>query len=209
MDNKSEEKSDDSFLLDSTQQEEDLIIGQPINSNLVTDRNERDMATVNVTPPVQPAYKLYPIRYVMLIALIVLNISNGMMWLTYSPIPQYTAEFYGITTDDVDWFSNSYFIASLVVGFISIAVLDICGLRIAVLCGVVFNLVGSVIRYISTLPFITCSPIFPAAGFTTAIIGQILTAFAQPFFLYAPAKLANTWFGIKERGLCTDLASIG
>ena len=73
-------------------------------------------------------------------------------------------------------------------------------------CGAVLNLVGSVIRYVSTISFIACSP---PAGYAVAIIGQILTAFAQPFFLYAPAKLANTWFGIKERGLCTDFASVG
>ena len=42
-----------------------------------------------------------------------------------------------------------------------------------------------------------------------AMIGQILCACAQPFLLYAPAKLANTWFGPKERVLCTNLASIG
>lgn len=69
------------------------------------------------------------------------------------------------------------------------------------------NLLGAVLRYLSTIDPIICSD--SKAGFITAIIGQVITAFAQPFFLYAPAKLANTWFGAKERGLCTDLASVG
>ena len=77
-----------------------------------------------------------------------------------------------------------------------------------VIIGSVCNLLGAIIRYISTLDFILCSG-YSKAGFMTAIIGQVITAFAQPFFLYAPAKLANTWFGSKERGLCTDLASVG
>ncbi|XP_003386874.1 PREDICTED: major facilitator superfamily domain-containing protein 7-like [Amphimedon queenslandica] len=154
--------------------------------------------------PVQ--YKLYPVRYLMLIALIVLNLSNGIMWLSYSPVPSLTASYYGISLSEVDWFSNSYFISSLVMGFFSIFVLDVFGLRTAIIIGTVCNLLGGVLRYISTMDPIICSD--SKAGFITAIIGQIITAFAQPFILYAPAKLANTWFGAKERGLCTDLASV-
>ena len=153
-----------------------------------------------------PQYKLYPVRYLMLTALVVLNLSNGIMWLSYSPVPSLTASYYGISLSEVDWFSNSYFIAALVVGFFSIFVLDVFGLRTAVIIGTVCNLLGGVLRYISTIDPIICSD--SKAGFITAIIGQIITAFAQPFFLYAPAKLANTWFGAKERGLCTDLASV-
>jgi len=41
------------------------------------------------------------------------------------------------------------------------------------------------------------------------MLGQILTASAQPFLLYAPTKLANFWFGVKERAFCTMLASLG
>ncbi|XP_003383915.1 PREDICTED: major facilitator superfamily domain-containing protein 7-a-like [Amphimedon queenslandica] len=151
-------------------------------------------------------YKLYPIRYLMLVALMVLNLSNGIMWLSYSPVPSLTASYYGVGLSEVDWFSNSYFIASLIVGFFSIFVLDVFGLRTAVIIGTVCNLLGAVLRYLSTIDPIICSD--SKAGFITAIIGQVITAFAQPFFLYAPAKLANTWFGAKERGLCTDLASV-
>ena len=42
-----------------------------------------------------------------------------------------------------------------------------------------------------------------------ALIGQILTACAQPFLLYSPTKLAAFWFGPKERAFCTMLASLG
>ena len=42
-----------------------------------------------------------------------------------------------------------------------------------------------------------------------ALIGQILTACAQPFLLYSPTTLAAVWFGPKERAICTNLASVG
>lgn len=54
------------------------------------------------------------------------------LWLTYSPIPNLTASFYRISVDDVDWFSNSYFTASVIMGFLSIWVLDTFQLRVAV-----------------------------------------------------------------------------
>ena len=47
-------------------------------------------------------------------------------------MPHLTADFYSVTLEDVDWFSISFFVASLVVGFISIGILDIFGLRTAV-----------------------------------------------------------------------------
>lgn len=42
-----------------------------------------------------------------------------------------------------------------------------------------------------------------------AMLGQVLTACAQPFLLYAPTKLASFWFGPKERAFCTMLSSLG
>ena len=41
------------------------------------------------------------------------------------------------------------------------------------------------------------------------MVGQFLTACAQPFMLYAPTKLAAFWFGPNERAICTNFASIG
>ena len=54
------------------------------------------------------------------------------MWLTYSPIPNLAADFYHVSVEQVDWFSTSYFLTSLFVGFISIGVLDVFGLKLAV-----------------------------------------------------------------------------
>ena len=74
--------------------------------------------------------------------------------------------------------------------------------------GAVFNVVGSLVRYLSTLHPIICSSV-PHAGYIVAIIGQVFTACAQPFLLYAPATLAAVWFGTHERALCTGISSVG
>ena len=54
------------------------------------------------------------------------------MWLTFAPIPEFTAAYYRVSVDDVNWFSLSFFLVSLVVGLLSIVVLDTAGLRVSV-----------------------------------------------------------------------------
>lgn len=54
------------------------------------------------------------------------------MWLTFAPIPEYTASYYRVSVDDVNWFSLIFFLVSLVVGLFSIVVLDTTGLRVSV-----------------------------------------------------------------------------
>ena len=50
------------------------------------------------------------------------------MWMTYAPIPGVSMKFYGISSTEVDWFSISFFIVSLIVGFFSMFILDTFGL---------------------------------------------------------------------------------
>ena len=54
------------------------------------------------------------------------------MWLTFAPVPSYTASYYNVSEGDVDWFSMAYFVVSLITGFVSIYVLDTLGLKVAV-----------------------------------------------------------------------------
>ena len=60
------------------------------------------------------------------------------MWLSYAPIPDITADFYNITLNQVDWFSIIYFITSLVIGLVSIFILDTFGLKVSVRIRVCF-----------------------------------------------------------------------
>ena len=75
--------------------------------------------------------------------------------------------------------------------------------------GAGFNFVGSVLRWVSTVHPIVCSSVYDKSGFLVAMVGQFLTACAQPFLLYAPTKLAAVWFGPNQRAICTNFASIG
>lgn len=61
------------------------------------------------------------------------------MWLTYAPIPNYTAAFYHVSVSEVDWLSLSYFITSLLFGFIAIGIIDTWGLKVAVRVCLLFS----------------------------------------------------------------------
>ncbi len=54
------------------------------------------------------------------------------MWLTFSPIPDYTSSYYHVPVSMVDWFSMSFFAASLIMGFLSIYILNKFGLKVSV-----------------------------------------------------------------------------
>lgn len=54
------------------------------------------------------------------------------MWLTFAPIPNFTASYYHVSVASVNWLSMSFFVASLIVGFLSIYILTRFGLRVTV-----------------------------------------------------------------------------
>lgn len=54
------------------------------------------------------------------------------MFLTYSPIPNYTAWFYGVSEDYVNGFSITYSATTFFIGLICILILDTCGLKVSV-----------------------------------------------------------------------------
>ena len=72
--------------------------------------------------------------------------------------------------------------------------------------GAALNVVGGVLRVISTIEGVICTG---TAGYVVAMIGQVLTAAAQPFLLYAPTTLASIWFGPNERAVATGISSLG
>lgn len=78
------------------------------------------------------------------------------------------------------------------------------------MAGALLNGLGALVRLISALPAVSHNPLlYSQAGYAVAMTGQVLTAAAQPFTLYAPTKFAMLWFGDKERAIPTALASMG
>ena len=65
------------------------------------------------------------------------------------------------------------------------------------------NLIGLIVRYLSTLAFVP-----DESRFAVVMTGQGLAACAQPFLLFAPTKLAAIWFPEKQRAIANTLGSM-
>lgn len=82
--------------------------------------------------------------------------------------------------------------------FISIAVLNRWGLKVSIVCGALFLLLGAWIRMF----------IMFTGTFTPFFVGAIVAAMGQPFLMNIPSKIASTWFGDKERAIATAVGSV-
>ncbi|XP_078532680.1 solute carrier family 49 member A3 isoform X1 [Lissotriton helveticus] len=148
-------------------------------------------------------YKTYGMRWYVLGVICLLNCSNAMLWLSFAPVADITAKFFDITMDQVNWLSQVYLIVAIPVGLCTMWVLDIMGLRTAVILGAWLNMLGSVIRFMGFL-----SEDYKSVQYGILLTGQCLCAVAQPLVLFSPTKLAAIWFPEHQRATANMIASM-
>lgn len=103
--------------------------------------------------------------------------ANQLLWLTYAPITTRTAEHYGVSEAAVGWLSQVFPLLYVLLAIpASIALRR--AFRPALLAGAWLTALGGAVRLGDT--------------YTTALIGQILVAIAQPLLLNAVTYVATT-----------------
>ncbi|KAL8587046.1 hypothetical protein ACOMHN_023436 [Nucella lapillus] len=161
-------------------------------------------ATVNHYQPwTQKEYTLYKRRWFIVFVVCVINIANAMIWICFSPITNYTTDYYNISSSQVNWLSLVYVVASIPFGFLATWLLDTLGLRTSIILSAWLNLIGSGLRNLTTFDFVS-----PATKYPVLLCGQFLAACAQPFIMFVPTKLAALWFPDTQRALANTLASM-
>ncbi|KAL3863356.1 hypothetical protein ACJMK2_005114 [Sinanodonta woodiana] len=148
-------------------------------------------------------YKVYKWRWFILFVICILNFSNAMIWITFSPIADSTIVFFKIDSLQLNMLSLVYLIASIPFGFVASWLLDTLGLRTSIIMSAWLNAVGSILRNISTIDAMPQSAMYPVL-----LTGQILAACAQPFAMFAPTKVAALWFPGTQRATANMLASM-
>ena len=161
-------------------------------------------------------------RWFVLITFLFGSMSNAMAWLTFAPVPFDTAEYYGITVNQVDLFSVIFMVVSIPVGILCIYLVDKIGLRLSLYCAMVFNTTGTVLRWVTLFHDGTndknCKNVSvtddtwlcpaPEWSYTVAVVATGITALGQPFILVTPTKLAAQWFPSDQRLLANGIASL-
>lgn len=150
------------------------------------------------------AYPRYTRRWLMLAIIALLQMSNAMIWICFSPIANKTGEFFHVSDFVVNCFSLAFMVASVPLGPVASWLLDTQGLKRSVLLAACLNALGAWLRYAGLF----LGDGRGSASLGVVFVGQLLAAAAQPTILDCPTMLAATWFGDDERAVANMAASV-
>ncbi|KAF9350327.1 hypothetical protein BGX26_011474 [Mortierella sp. AD094] len=151
-------------------------------------------------------YKTYKARYFGLFSIVLLNIATGFVWLTYSSVADSAEAYLNCSSTVVNLTSILYFIAYIIMAPVSGWMFEKHGIKRSLLFGAGIQILGSWLRYFGN--FIDSTPDSPGGRLAITMIGQIIAAAAQPFFLNVPPKFAAVWFSEHGRTTATMIGSV-
>jgi MFS family permease len=141
----------------------------------------------------EPEVKLYPYRWVVLAAFMLINVMVQVLWICYAPVASIAATAYGVKQADVDLLANLFMLVYIPMAFPAAWAIDTFGLKKAVGFGAALMAAFGLLR--AVFPF----------SYAAALIGTIGISIGQPFLLNAFTKLAAEWFPQKQRATITGV----
>jgi len=146
-------------------------------------------------------YRVYPYRWVVLAAFMLISILIQIQWLTHAPIARaaevfYAGQFNPDSIINIDFLSMLYMLVFLIVCIPASYIIDTWGIKIGLSIGSILMAVFSLMKGIG------------GADFSTVLIAQIGLAVAQPFILNAVTAVTVRWFPLRERGTAAGLAAL-
>ena len=144
----------------------------------------------------QNKFKVYGYRWVVLLVFMFVVITNQLLWITFAPITNDAAYFYGVSTLSIGLLSMSFMIVYILVSIPASWVIDSYGIRIAVGIGAVLTGIFGLLRGLV------------ADNYSLVLVTQVFIAIGQPFILNAITSVVARWFPIKERATASGLGSL-
>ncbi len=141
-------------------------------------------------------FKVYRMRWMMLIVHMFMVAVNQLLWITFAPITGDATKYYGVSDLKIGILSMCFMIVYIVVSIPASWIIDKYGIRIGVGIGAVFTGVFGLIRG------------FAGPDYNLLLLAQIGIAIGQPFILNAITKLAARWFPIEERATAAGLGTL-
>ena len=137
--------------------------------------------------------KIYPYRWIVLAAFMLINVMVQVLWICYAPVASVAAAAYGVQRTDVDLLANLFMLIYIPLAFPAAWAIDTFGFKKAVGFGATLMAVFGILR-----------AAFPN-NYSAALIGTIGISVGQPFLLNAFTKLAAEWFPQKQRATITGV----
>uniref|UniRef100_F6TYP3 Major facilitator superfamily (MFS) profile domain-containing protein n=1 Tax=Ciona intestinalis TaxID=7719 RepID=F6TYP3_CIOIN len=146
--------------------------------------------------------RTYTRRWLVLVALSVLVFTNSMSRLAFGPVAYTAASFYETEVGTINWFAIVYMVVGIPFGLVATWVMEKLGLRTSLVAAAWVNLVGCILRTCSALEGLESM-----ARLGLVFTGHVLSAIAQPFFMFAPTKVSAVWFPDNQRAMANTIAT--
>lgn len=159
---------------------------------------------LNVAEPV--VYRTYKARFLGLFSIVLLNISTGFVWLTYTSVADAARGYLNCSNDIINLTSILYFVAYIFMAPVSGWMFEKHGIKRSLLFGGAIQILGSWLRYFAN--FIDSTPQSPGGRLALTLVGHVIAAGAQPFFLGVPPKFAAVWFSENGRTTATMIGTV-
>ncbi|KAM6991847.1 choline/ethanolamine transporter FLVCR1 [Tautogolabrus adspersus] len=143
--------------------------------------------------------RLYLRRFAVLFVFSLYSSVNAFQWIQYSIITNVFMQYYGVSSDKVDWLSIVYMVAYVPLIFPATWLLDRKGLRLTALLGAGLNCAGA---------WLKCASVSPEL-FGVTVTAQVICSVAQVFILGLPSRVASVWFGPREVSTACATAVLG
>src|SRR5665811_2074315 len=141
-------------------------------------------------------FKVYGIRWMMLIVYMFMVAINQLLWITFAPITGAATKYYSVSDLRIGILSMCFMIVYIIVSIPASWIIDRFGIRIGVGIGAVFTGVFGLVRG------------FAGTDYNLLLMAQIGIAIGQPFILNAITKLAARWFPLEERATAAGLGTL-
>jgi MFS family permease len=144
----------------------------------------------------EQTYRVYGYRWVVLGVFMLVNLAVQMLWISYAPITDQAAAYYGVTSTQVGYLAISFMAVYVLLSIPESWVIDRFGFRFAVSIGVILMGVFGLVRG------------FAGTNYTWVVLGSIGVAIGQPFLMNSWTKVPANWFSINERATAVGLVTL-
>jgi len=141
-------------------------------------------------------FKVYPYRWVVLLAFMSIIAVNQLLWITFAPITSNAVEYYKVSELSIGLLSLIFMIVYILVSFPASWVIDTYGVRVGVGIGAALTGIFGLVRGLV------------ASDYKLVLVAQIVIAIGQPFILNAVTTVTARWFPVEERATATGLGSL-
>jgi MFS transporter, FLVCR family, feline leukemia virus subgroup C receptor-related protein len=152
-----------------------------------------DSSHSNTTHPTPPKYTVYVQRWIVLFVFSVLTFMNNWLWITWSPLTLPVANYWNVSSAQVDDLSAVYMYVYILLSFPALYSLHVYKLRIGLLVGGGLNLLGAVLKY------------WGRSSYPWVYTGTVVCGMCQTLTLAMPPLISTLWFPDQERGMATSL----